>query len=40
MKDSDVLFQALVARRDAVHDLLVVDLDAVHRAHRAGPAEP
>ena len=23
MKDSDVLFQALVARRDAVHDLLV-----------------
>ena len=29
MKDSDVLFQALVARREAVHDLLVSTSDPV-----------
>ena len=40
MKDSDVLFRALVARREAVHDLLVVHVDAVAGAHRAGRAEP
>ena len=35
-----MLFRALVARREAVHDLLVSTLDAVQGAHRPGPAEP
>ncbi len=42
MKDSDVLFRALVERRDSIHDLLVATSDPLGRAdharvHRAGP---
>ena len=40
MKESDTLFQALVARREAVHNLLVSTSTAVDRAERPGPAEP
>ena len=40
MRDSDVLFRALVGRREAVHNLLVVDLDPVQGADRARVAEP
>ena len=40
MRDSDVLFRALVARRDAVHRPARVDDHALDRADQAGQAEP
>ena len=40
MQDSDVLFRALVERRQAVHNLLVSTSTLSERADRAGPAEP
>ena len=40
MKDGDVLFRALVARREAIHNLLVSTSQAVRAAHRAGRRTP
>ena len=40
MKDSDVLFRALVARREAVHDLLVSTSTLSSELTAPGPAEP
>ena len=40
MRDADVLFRALVARREAIHNLLCRPRTLSTRADRAGPPEP